>query len=300
MKINLKRLTSVFVIFALLIFSVTPIYAANKTKSSIPIVVFKGETSTKIPFDKNLGTPFVDRNNRTLCPLRAVADTLTLDVTWNQERKTASFTGGGNVNYTDSDEKNTLHVVQTAEFHIGKNYYEIECSVFNTEGKEVDNIKGKVRMDTTPVIKNGRIYAPVRYLSEAFASPCIWDKKHNAVIISQIENRYFPQLLLEHAQLKFRKTDNYMGDISNIAEALKRINLYSQTISTKEVLVPRFLETSHNFKDSDQLGWHFCLDMIGDNLECVPNYGEYYVKFSGEIYKFNNITDSWDIVYGAG
>ena len=64
------------------------------------------------------------------------------------------------------------------------------------QGKEIDNIKGKIRMDTTPVIKNSRIYAPVRYLSEAFASPCIWDKKHNAVIISQIENLYFPQLLL--------------------------------------------------------------------------------------------------------
>ena len=81
--------------------------------------------------------PFIDANNRTMVPLRAVADAMGLTVSWDAAVREASFTDGS----------------KTIIFPIG-----------STTARTGD---GKiVAMDTAAVIVNDRTYAPIRYLAE--------------------------------------------------------------------------------------------------------------------------------------
>jgi hypothetical protein len=98
--------------------------------------------------------PFIDENNRTMVPLRAVGDALGLTVGWDGAKREASFTDGAK----------TL-------------YFPIDSSVARTGDG------GTVRMDTAAVIVNDRTYAPVRYLAEFFGHTVDWDGATKTVII---------------------------------------------------------------------------------------------------------------------
>ncbi len=99
--------------------------------------------------------PFIDANDRTMVPLRAVGDALGLTVSWNGEKREASFTGSG----------------RTLTFPI--------------DGVEARGSDGKtVKMDTAAVIVNDRTYAPVRYLAEYFGYSVGWDAATRTVLIT--------------------------------------------------------------------------------------------------------------------
>ena len=90
--------------------------------------------------------PFIDENNRTMVPLRAVGDALGLSVSWDGKKREAIFSNG----------TNTL-------------YFPIGSSTARTSDG------GTVQMDTAAVIVNDRTYAPVRYLAEYFGFTVGWD-----------------------------------------------------------------------------------------------------------------------------
>ena len=90
--------------------------------------------------------PFIDANDRTLVPLRAVADAMQLDVEWKGASREAVFSGGG---------KSITFTIDSA-------------AATTSEG-------GTVPMDTAAVIVNDRTYAPVRYLAEYFGYAVGWD-----------------------------------------------------------------------------------------------------------------------------
>ena len=98
--------------------------------------------------------PFIDANNRTMVPLRAVGDALGLKVEWNDAKREASFTDGAK----------TL-------------YFPIDSATAHTGGGE------EIKMDTAAVIVNDRTYAPVRYLAEFFGHTVEWDGKTSTVVI---------------------------------------------------------------------------------------------------------------------
>lgn len=102
-----------------------------------------------------LGTvPFIDKNSRTMVPLRAVGNALNLTVGWDGNARVASF----------SDGSKTL-------------YFPIDSSVARTsDGKTIP-------MDTAAVIVNRSTYAPVRYLAEYFGRTVDWDGNTRTVII---------------------------------------------------------------------------------------------------------------------
>ena len=107
--------------------------------------------------------PFIDENSRTLVPLRPIANALGLTVAWNDDTNTASFNDG----------------TQTAEFTVGINQYHCFLNDFDMS---VDVI-----MDTTPVIKDSRIYAPARYLAECFQYTVGWEDATKSVTIVKAE-----------------------------------------------------------------------------------------------------------------
>ena len=99
--------------------------------------------------------PFIDENDRTMVPLRAVANALGLTVGWDQTERIASFSRGG----------------RTLSFHIGD--------------KEAKTETGEViPMDTAAVIVKDRTYAPVRYLAEYFGYHVEWISATRTVALS--------------------------------------------------------------------------------------------------------------------
>lgn len=103
--------------------------------------------------------PFIDANDRTLVPLRAVADALGLTVSWNNAAREAVFTDGWKYIY----------------FPIGSMYYHAD------PGEDSGDFG---RMDTAAVIVNDRTYAPVRYLAEYFGYSVGWDNATRTVTLT--------------------------------------------------------------------------------------------------------------------
>ena len=106
--------------------------------------------------------PFIDENDRTLVPLRPIGNALGLEVDWNDDTNTASFTDGET----------------TAEFVVGSDQYH---AFLNDTDFHV-----YVEMDTTPVIKDSRIYAPARYLAECFHYVVGWHQSTQTVLITKV------------------------------------------------------------------------------------------------------------------
>ncbi len=107
--------------------------------------------------------PFIDKNNRTLCPLRVVGDALGMDVEWENENRQAIFT------------RDSLKVV----FTIDSNNYR----VMKEDASGNFTVFENKTMDTEAIIKNSRTYAPVRYLAEAAGYKVDWDNSTRTVII---------------------------------------------------------------------------------------------------------------------
>ena len=98
--------------------------------------------------------PYIDTNNRTMTPFRAVGDALGLTIAWDSEAREASFSDGA----------------RTICFPIGS------TTARTSEGTTIE-------MDTSAVIVNGRTYAPVRYLAEYFGYGVGWDAPTRTVVI---------------------------------------------------------------------------------------------------------------------
>ena len=98
--------------------------------------------------------PFIDGNSRTMVPLRAVADAMSLEVSWSPDTREASFTDGSN----------TI-------------IFLIDSTTARTGGGRL------IQMDTSAVISNDRTYAPIRYLAEFFGFTVGWNASARTVSI---------------------------------------------------------------------------------------------------------------------
>ncbi len=118
------------------------------------------QTPIKIEVNGNeveFDTPPVVVNDRTMIPIRAVAEAMGLKVSWDGETKTAR--------------------IQSSEL-----------SVFLTEGSDT-MIKGEVsqQLDTAPMIINDRTCLPVRAVAEAFGAEVGWNGEEKLVSIKAPE-----------------------------------------------------------------------------------------------------------------
>lgn len=97
-------------------------------------------------------SPIIHKN-RTLVPLRQVAEALNLEVLWDNEAREARI-----------DINGTTHA-----FIPGKAFY---------NAGEV-----KVEMDTETIIINNRTYLPLRVIAEAMGKPVSWDQATSTAIV---------------------------------------------------------------------------------------------------------------------
>ncbi|MBQ2679790.1 MAG: hypothetical protein IJF98_06320, partial [Firmicutes bacterium] len=106
--------------------------------------------------------PFIDENDRTMLPVRVVANALGIsdaDIAWDNETKTASF--------TRPDGKVVSCTVDEKVIRIGDEEIEI---------------------DTAPVIRNDRIYLPMRALFNAFNvsdDHIVWNGVNKTVTVTK-------------------------------------------------------------------------------------------------------------------
>lgn len=87
---------------------------------------------------KGMGYVYIDSNGRTMAPLRALSDALGMDVAWNSASERATVTGGVN---------------GAVVFSVGSTSY--------TVGGQIK------QMDTMPVMIEGRMHLPVRFMAES-------------------------------------------------------------------------------------------------------------------------------------
>ena len=107
--------------------------------------------------------PFIDENDRTLVPLRPIANALGLSVSWDDDKNQASFTDGET----------------TAVFTIGEKEYYVFLN-------DTPDFNFTFETDTAAVIANSRTYAPARYLAECFRYAVGWNQATQTVLITKI------------------------------------------------------------------------------------------------------------------
>ena len=117
-------------------------------------VVIINIDSVKVEFTEVLGFPFIDENNRTQVPFRAVLQKFGAEVDWDNETRTAIATKDGIV----------------VKVPIGESYI-----LKNDE---------KIDVDTASRIVNDRTYLPIRAVLEAFGSDVEWDGALKTVVVT--------------------------------------------------------------------------------------------------------------------
>lgn len=110
--------------------------------------------------------PYIDSQGRTMVPLRDVAKGMGITVKWDERSKSATFEGK-TFYYEDLGQ---THCNTLAMFRLGSNRVKVQYTSLSYE-----TTMKVITMDTQPVIKDGRVYAPIKYLANAFGRDARWD-----------------------------------------------------------------------------------------------------------------------------
>lgn len=97
-------------------------------------------------------TPFVEKG-RTLVPVRAISASLKADVNWNGENRTVEVVRG--------ETKITLYL----------------------DSSEADVNGNKVKLEAAPVMKNGRVFLPLRFIGEQLNAKVGYQQQGDLIII---------------------------------------------------------------------------------------------------------------------
>lgn len=106
-----------------------------------------------VPFDS---APYIDEHDRTMVPLRAIAEALGAEVGWNGQARVVTIR---------RDDQVSLFTIDS------------NTAVFSGV---------RVSMDTCPVIRNDRTMLPVRYVAESLGAAVDWDQDTMTVNIESV------------------------------------------------------------------------------------------------------------------
>lgn len=132
--------------------------------------------------------PYVDENGRTMVPLRPVADAMGIEVDWDRRTKTAVFSetfdpGIEGFGYDINGKQVYGRIVyMSLSFKVGSSEVEMFGKVKKDSG-EMTMIADSFQMDTEPVVKDGRTYAPLRYMVQSFGYDVGWDNATKTVMV---------------------------------------------------------------------------------------------------------------------
>ena len=158
--------------------SILMLFALTVSASADGVIV----NGNELAFSEESGIPFVNSDDRTMVPVRLVAESLGADVSWSEPEQKVTVA-------TD------------------------ECTIEVFVGKTDLIVNGKkTQMDTSVTETGGRTYLPVRYIAEAAGCNVMWfDYKEKAVIM---DKDYYARYIT------FRDMFEYEGVLSDYTEVL--------------------------------------------------------------------------------
>lgn len=221
MRKKLSVLTSLVLALSLM-FSVTAL-AASKQTPEIKLVV-EGK-SVSFPD----GKPYQDKAGRVQVPVRFLAEALGLSVQWDNGSQTVTFIP------QDSAKGNSIALT------VGQDWY--------------DTADVSYEMDTTATMKDGRIYAPVRFISEAFGVGVKWDSKTNTVVLG--------------------------GEASNVS---KKVKQFKAEVIAGTGKTPLTIKSYSNDADLDKALQPYVIELF-------KSFGEHLKSTQGEFVMFSQFLD---------
>lgn len=132
--------------------------------------------------------PYIDEKGRTMVPLRPVADAMGIDVDWDRRTKTAIFSesyekGMEGFGYDINGKAVFGEIVyMSLSFKVDEPKVEMLGKVKKEDGG-MTVITDHFQMDTTAVVKDGRTYAPLRYMVQSFGYDVGWDNETSTVTV---------------------------------------------------------------------------------------------------------------------
>lgn len=142
------------------------ILAALILFSTVNVNAAAADTSITVKVDGNIvqfpdAKPYIDENNRTLVPVRFVAEALKASVSWDAPARQVTVVNGDNTIKLTIDEKRAF-----------------------LDGKEV-------ALDTRAVIKENRTFVPLRFISELLQASVDWDGKARIVTVETFQYKTY-------------------------------------------------------------------------------------------------------------
>lgn len=131
-KVSLLALLAVILVFSMML---VPLQARETTNVQISI---NGEA---LDIPQEYGYPFIDRQARTIVPIRIISETLGHNVEWEGSTRTA--------------------IIDDIRIKIGDN--------------KIQTPDGIIKMDTVAIIKDNRTHVPVRFVAEALGYEISYD-----------------------------------------------------------------------------------------------------------------------------
>ncbi|MFU0783811.1 MAG: hypothetical protein ACFWT2_12115 [Thermoanaerobacterium thermosaccharolyticum] len=180
-----KKILAVILTFSL-VFSMTSLsFADDSTHTAIFVV---GQSSyMQDNLSKSMDAATFIQNGRTYVPLRYLGLALGVDendIQWDSASQTATLSMNGT----------------TLKFTIGKTTY-----YANNQANS---------MDVAPIVKNGRVYLPARYVAEAFEYDVNWNSNSQEITVSPS-----PTLVAQEQAKKQQEELNEMarhGEVINV------------------------------------------------------------------------------------
>lgn len=160
----MKKFLTLIIFFAILLGLNIP--QANATGIQVTV------DGKPVHFSGN--APYVDKNGRTMIPLRAVADALGCETTWNSDRQSAT------VEKALAIEGQSVTLSQT--FYPNDEDFCYQWVASATVGQKYLDF-GLNDMNTRALVKNGSTYLPIRYVAEYFGYTVQWDGTSQTVLI---------------------------------------------------------------------------------------------------------------------
>lgn len=176
MKTGIQRtLALVLALLTLLACAVLPASAASGVKVTVD--------GRNVSFNSNLGSPYINENGRTMVPFRAVANFMDgVKVNWFADRRIAEFSKE-EVPYNSSGGQVASFWV-SVEFPIGTNQVWLWVRTYRADGSQYAAYSRFTQMDTLSTVRNGRTYAPIRYLAENLCYTVGWNNSSRTATLT--------------------------------------------------------------------------------------------------------------------
>ena len=285
---DMKKLKSkVLVCFlALMIFMSAFTCLAGAASAGCNVVI----DGISVKFDSDSGVPFIDKNNRTLVPLRKTMESYGCEVGWDQRTRTASVEMNGTVVLVG----------------IGNKYIMVDDC--------------KVEIDTEAQIVNSRTYLPIRAVLEAFGAEVNWINETRTVdVASPAYKAGQPKIMVESSNITLGVYDAYEVEIYQTLEnASLNASVDDQSVvgltklswkdSSEETAVLEFYAykpgTAVITIDYDDARYTSTATIkVTVNapknyakFPDVPDYGDF---FGVDLYDVNDDTETYDYLYDA-